>query len=91
MTRVKRIPLLALFFVSAMEFTLERAWIDLVLMMGALMILLWGVRKAGSALANEGIELWKYFVLNLPMQRTVHRPPGDSQAKGRTGPSRREY
>ena len=41
MTRVKRIPLLALLFVSAMEFILEHAWIDLVLMTGALMILLW--------------------------------------------------
>jgi hypothetical protein len=50
MTRVKRISLLALLFVSAMEFTLERAWIDLVLMMGALMILLWGGRKTGPAL-----------------------------------------
>jgi hypothetical protein len=42
MTRVKRIPLLALFFVSAMEFILERAGTDLVLMTGALAILLWG-------------------------------------------------
>jgi len=41
-TRVKRIPFLALFFVSAMEFTLERALINLVLMSGALAILLWG-------------------------------------------------
>ena len=40
-TRVKRIPLLVLFLVSAMEFTLERARIDLVLMTGALTILLW--------------------------------------------------
>ena len=40
--RVKRIPLLALFFVSAMEFILERAGTDLVLMAGALAILLWG-------------------------------------------------
>jgi hypothetical protein len=39
---VKRIPLLALFFVSAMEFILERARIDLVLTTGALAILLWG-------------------------------------------------
>jgi hypothetical protein len=42
MTRVKQIPLLALLFVSAMEFILERAVIDLVLMTGALAILLWG-------------------------------------------------
>jgi len=35
--------LLALFFVSAMEFTLERALIDLVL--GALTILLWAVGR----------------------------------------------
>jgi hypothetical protein len=40
--RLKRIPLLALFFVSAMEFILERAFIDLVLMSGAITILLWG-------------------------------------------------
>jgi hypothetical protein len=42
MARVKRIPLLALFFVSVVEFALERARIDLVLMTGALTILLWG-------------------------------------------------
>jgi hypothetical protein len=42
MTRVKRIPLPALFFVSAMEFILERAGTDLLLMTGALAILLWG-------------------------------------------------
>ena len=42
MTRAKRIPLLALFFVSAMEFILERAGTDLVLMTVALAILLWG-------------------------------------------------
>jgi hypothetical protein len=41
MTRVKRIPLLALFFVSAMDFILERAGTDLVLMTGVLAILLW--------------------------------------------------
>jgi hypothetical protein len=35
-----------LFFVSAMEFTLERARIDLMLMMGALTILLWGWIKS---------------------------------------------
>jgi hypothetical protein len=34
MTRVKRIPLLTLFFVSAIEFILERALIDLLLMTG---------------------------------------------------------
>jgi hypothetical protein len=55
-TRVKRIPLLALFFVSAMEFILERALIDLVLMTGALTILLWGVvrrpRHIHARLAN---------------------------------------
>jgi hypothetical protein len=41
-TRVKQIPLLAQFFVSAMEFILHRAGTDLVLMTGALAILLWG-------------------------------------------------
>ena len=45
MTRVKRIPLLALFFVSAMEFILERAGTDLVLMASALAILLWGASR----------------------------------------------
>ena len=91
MTRQMRIPLLALFFVSAMEFTLERALIDLVL--GALTILLRGSRKIEPALANEGIELWKYFVLPLPMQRTADRTPGNSHAKRqrRSGSSMREY
>ena len=42
MTRVKRIPVLALFIVSAMEFILERAGTNLVVMTGALAILLWG-------------------------------------------------
>jgi len=42
LTRVKRIPLLALFFVSSMDFILERAGTDLVLITGALAILLWG-------------------------------------------------
>jgi hypothetical protein len=41
-TRVTRIPLLTLFFVSGMEFILENAPIDLVLMTSALAILLWG-------------------------------------------------
>jgi hypothetical protein len=90
-TRLMRIPLLALFFVSAMAFTLERALIDLVLMTGALMSLLWGGRKTGPALANEGIDLWKYFVLPLPMQRTAHPAPKSSHAEKRTGSSRREY
>jgi hypothetical protein len=40
-TRVKRVPLLVQFAVSAMEFILERARIDLVLMTAALTILLW--------------------------------------------------
>lgn len=40
-TRVTRIPLLALFFVSVVEFILENARIDLVLMTAALAILLW--------------------------------------------------
>ena len=41
-TRVTRIPLLALFFVSVVDFSLDRTRIDLVLMTGALAILLWG-------------------------------------------------
>jgi hypothetical protein len=59
MTRVTRIPLLALFFVSAMEFILERARIDLVLMTGALTILLWGGARVAVrvviALPNAGV------------------------------------
>jgi hypothetical protein len=39
---VTRIPLLALFFVSAVDFSLDSARIDLVLMIAALTILLWG-------------------------------------------------
>jgi hypothetical protein len=42
MTRVMRIPLLALFFISVAEFALEHSRIDLALMTGALTILLWG-------------------------------------------------
>ena len=41
-TRVTRIPLLALFFVAAVDFSLDKARIDLVLMTAALAILLWG-------------------------------------------------
>ena len=54
MTRVKRIPLLALFFVSAMEFILERALIALVLMTGALTIsLCGGMRKSRHILTSS--------------------------------------
>jgi hypothetical protein len=41
-TRVTRIPLLALFFVSVVDFSLDSARIDLVLMIAALAILFWG-------------------------------------------------
>lgn len=41
-TRVTRIPLLALFFVSVVDFALDSARIDLVLMSAALAILFWG-------------------------------------------------
>jgi hypothetical protein len=37
-----QIPLLALFFVSALDFSLDSARIDLVLMTAAIVILLWG-------------------------------------------------
>jgi hypothetical protein len=40
--RVTRIPLLALFFVSVVDFSLDSARIDLVVMTAALVILLWG-------------------------------------------------
>jgi hypothetical protein len=42
MSRVMRIPLLALFFISVAEFALEHSRIDLALMTGAFTILLWG-------------------------------------------------
>jgi hypothetical protein len=41
-TRATRIPLLALFFVSVVDFSLDSARIDLVVMTAALLILLWG-------------------------------------------------
>jgi hypothetical protein len=41
-TRVMRIPLLALFFVSVVDFSLDSARFDLVIMTAALVILLWG-------------------------------------------------
>jgi hypothetical protein len=39
---VTRIPLLALFFVAVVDFSLDSARIDLVVMTAALVILLWG-------------------------------------------------
>jgi hypothetical protein len=45
MTTVTRIPLLALFYISVVEFTLDNARIDLVLMTATLAILLWGVLR----------------------------------------------
>ncbi len=42
LTRVTRIPLPALFFVSVVAFTLDNAGIDLVLMAAVLAILFWG-------------------------------------------------
>ena len=42
MTRVTRIPLLALFFVSVVDFSLDNARIDLLVMTAALAMLLWG-------------------------------------------------
>jgi len=41
-SRVTRIPLLALFFVTVVDFALDSARIDLVLMSAALAILFWG-------------------------------------------------
>jgi hypothetical protein len=60
-TRVTRIPLLALFFVSAMEFILERALIDLVFMTGALTILLWG-------------WVWKSRHIHTPSRKSADNP-----------------
>jgi hypothetical protein len=42
MTRVTRIPLLALFFLSVVDFSLDNARIDLLVMTAALAMLLWG-------------------------------------------------
>jgi hypothetical protein len=42
MTGVTRIPLLALFFLSVMDFSLDSARIDLLVMTAALAMLLWG-------------------------------------------------
>jgi hypothetical protein len=60
---LKRIPLLALFFVSAVEFTMEHAPIDLVLMSGALAILLWdglhSPRRAHFPLRQNGHDASK--------------------------------
>jgi len=42
MTRVTRIPLLALFFLSVMDFSLDSARIDILVMTAALAMLLWG-------------------------------------------------
>jgi hypothetical protein len=41
-TRVTRIPLLALFFLSIVDFSLDNARIDLLVMTAALAMLLWG-------------------------------------------------
>jgi hypothetical protein len=41
-TRVTRIPLLALFFLSVADFSLDNARIDLLVMTAALAMLLWG-------------------------------------------------
>jgi hypothetical protein len=57
-TRVTRIPLLALFFVSVMEFILENAGISLMLMAAALAILLlgrmWKIRNPIDDVAAPG-------------------------------------
>jgi hypothetical protein len=42
LTRVTRIPLLALFFLSVVDFSLDNARIDLLVMTAALAMLLWG-------------------------------------------------
>lgn len=42
MTRVARIPLLALFFLSVVDFSLDNARFDLLVMTAALAMLLWG-------------------------------------------------
>jgi hypothetical protein len=42
LTRVTRIPLLALFFLSVVDFSLDNARIDLLVMTVALAMLLWG-------------------------------------------------
>ena len=42
MTRLTRIPLLALLFLSVVDFSLDNARIDLLVMTAALVMLLWG-------------------------------------------------
>jgi hypothetical protein len=42
MTRLTRIPLLALLFLSVVDFSLDNARIDLLVMTAALAMLLWG-------------------------------------------------
>lgn len=60
---MKRIPLLALFFVSVVEYAIEHARIDLVLMSAALAILLWGgfhsPRRTHSALRQRSRDTSK--------------------------------
>src|SRR5260370_41216989 len=56
MTRVMRILLLALFFISVAEFALEHSRIDLELMTGAFTILLWG-------------GLWKPRCIHTPSKK----------------------
>jgi len=55
---VTRIPLLALFFVAAVDFSLDKARIDLVLMTAALTILLWGGLRSPSIWGAHCDVLW---------------------------------
>jgi hypothetical protein len=74
-TRVTRIPLLALFFVSVVEFILENARIDLELMTAALVILSWGHCGALEC----GARIAVYFGHSPPPPRRAarrsHAPP----------------
>jgi hypothetical protein len=73
-SRVTRIPLLAIFFVSVVDFTLDSARIDLVLMTAALAILFWG----GNAEAlNVGRTIAVCFGYSPPPSQAshAHAPP----------------
>jgi hypothetical protein len=68
-TRVTRIPLLALFFAYAVDFSLDSARIDLVLMTAALAILLWGGLRSPLTVGRIALR----FGRNPPPRRRAAR------------------
>ena len=82
MTRVTRIPLLALFFVSVVDFSLDNARIDLLVMTAALAMLLWGgLRKPWLWGANCGV-LWPQPFLIHEWPCASHAPPNVLATRG---------